>query len=151
MSRFQRLPSDHERAAVVIEAQTWLHTRWHHLARVKGVGVDCAQFLVAVYAACGIVPDIDTGYYPPDWHLHRSSERYLDRLLEHAVPVAVPQAGDIAGFRYGRPAISHAGIVIEWPMIIHAYRDEGMVTISDASKGSLAMRLNGFFSPWGSA
>jgi hypothetical protein len=46
------------RAAVVKEALTWLGTPYHHHARVKGVGVDCARLLCAVYEASACVPHI---------------------------------------------------------------------------------------------
>ncbi len=135
------------RAAVVAEARTWLGTPWHHMARVKGGGVDCAQILAAVYHAAGLVPDLDLGYYPPDWHLHQERARFLEALLQHADPLSAgdtPLPGDLAMFRYGRQA-AHGSIIIEWPLILHAYLDEGKVTLSDASRGPLARRLAGFY------
>lgn len=135
------------RIAVVKEALTWQRTPWHHMQRVKGAGVDCAQILVAVYHECGLVPDIDLGYYTADFHLHRGDETYLTKLLDYTREVDTPLPGDIVGFRYGRPRISHAGIVVEWPMIVHAHRGEG-VGLADASKDPLAARLAGFFSFW---
>ena len=36
------------RAAVVAEAIAWLGTPYHHRARIKGVGVDCAQLALGV-------------------------------------------------------------------------------------------------------
>ena len=32
-----------------------------------------------------------------------------------------------------------------WPEVIHAYRKDGMVVLSDASKGELAERFAGFW------
>lgn len=34
-----------QRAAVIAEAESWLSTPYHHEARIKGHGVDCAQIL----------------------------------------------------------------------------------------------------------
>lgn len=65
--------TDTMRRAVVAEALTWLRTPYHHAARIKGVGVDCAQFLIAVYAATGLIDDFTPDRYPPDWHLHRTA------------------------------------------------------------------------------
>jgi hypothetical protein len=66
-----------ERQAVVAEARAWLGTPWHHEARVKGAGVDCGQFLAAVFEACGLVEHVEVEPYPQDWALHRGEERFL--------------------------------------------------------------------------
>lgn len=134
------------RDRVVAEARDWLGTPWHHMARVKHGGVDCAQFLCAVFEASGLTPHIDLGYYPMDWHLHNDRPRFLEILAQHAEPVADAEAalpGDVAMFRFGRHA-AHGAIVVGWPLIIHAYRDERMVTLSDArAHQGLAARLAG--------
>ena len=113
------------RAAVVAEALTWLGTPYHHHARIKGVGVDCAQILLAVYA--GLIPELDPGLYPPDWHLHRSEERSIEWLKAAgavqtsglwSVRGALP--GDVALFQFGR-CFSHAGIVLDDERVVHAY------------------------------
>ena len=114
---------------VVREAYKWLGTPYHHHARVQGSGVDCAQFVIAVYEDCGILKkgEIRTGYYSPEWHLHRSEEIYLNWIKRYCVKVSVCAAlpGDIAVFQYGR-CVSHAGIVTNWPYIIHAYIGVGV-------------------------
>lgn len=43
------------RAQVVAEARSWLGTPWVHQHQVKGVAVDCAQHVIAVGQACGLV------------------------------------------------------------------------------------------------
>lgn len=112
------------RAAVVKEALTWLGTPYHHHARVKGVGVDCAQLLCAVYEACGCVPHIDPGNYAHDWHLHRGEEVFIGWLEKAgAREVQTPTRGDVAVFRYGR-AYSHGAIVVGATgrvAVLHAY------------------------------
>jgi cell wall-associated NlpC family hydrolase len=101
------------RAAVVAEAQAWLGTPFHHQGRVKGSGVDCAMLLAEVYQRCGLVPYVDPGYYPPDWHLHRDAERYLEKLMPYARELAgAPAPGDVAVFQFGR-TFSHGAIVID--------------------------------------
>lgn len=135
-----------ERDAIVAEARSWLRTPWHHMARCKGAGVDCAQLLVAVYASVGLVPaDIGTEYYPPDWHLHRDEPRFLAELRKYSDPVGAALPGDVAMFKYGRHA-AHGAIVVEWPMIVHAFLAEGQVSLSDAQahKG-LEERFAGFW------
>jgi cell wall-associated NlpC family hydrolase len=128
---------------VVIEALTWLNTPYHHQGRVKGAGTDCAMILCEVYEACGLVPHIDPRPYPPDWHLHRSEERYLRWIEDYADKVDEPLPGDVALYQFGR-TISHGAIVVEWPTIIHAYRGEGVV-LADGTQGALAGRLAGFW------
>lgn len=125
------------------EAQTWLGTPYHHQGRVKGKGVDCGMLLCEVYQAVGLIPFIDPRPYPSDWHLHQMEQKYLAWVSEYADKVEQPQAGDIVLYHFGK-CISHAGIVIEWPMIIHAYNGQGCV-LSDGTKGKLCSRLAGFW------
>ena len=130
------------------EALTWLNTPYHHMANLRGVGVDCAMFLVEVFKQLGAVPvDLDPRPYPHDWHMHRGEERYLAWLDKYAdrVPADQVQPGDVVTFKFGR-CVSHAGIVIDWPLIIHAYRDNDVVILSDVSRSDALMeRLEIFF------
>jgi hypothetical protein len=34
-----------------------------------------------------LIPPIAVDHYPPDWHLHRDVERYLDVVTAHAAEV----------------------------------------------------------------
>lgn len=134
MCPFQKPSTEALRAAVVAEAETWLRTPYHHRAQVKGGGVDCAQILVEVYAAVGLIDWFDTGEYPADYMLHRDEERYLYWLEQHGRRVETPQPGDVVVWRFGR-TFSHGAIVVEWPRVIHAYRKAGMVTRGDGENG----------------
>lgn len=136
-----------QRAAVVVEACTWLGTPYVHQAKVKGAGVDCGQLLVAVYSAAGVVEPFETGYYPADWMLHRDEEKYLGWVRKFAKETNDPQPGDIAVWRFGR-CISHGAIVLDWPIVIHAYKLERMCVIGDASKGEFEKRTPMFFTVW---
>lgn len=140
-------PGNHTeaRAAIVAEAARWLGTPWHHKARVQGAGVDCIQFLVAVYHACGLIPEIDTGDYPRDWMLHRGEELLLDGLSEYAEEIeAPPLPGDIVVYRFGK-CYSHAGIVCGDGEIVHAYLEEGAVVRGSPDGGRLAGRVRKYF------
>ena len=140
--------SQQQRAAVLAEANSWLGTSYHHKAAIKGAGVDCAMILIEVYAAAGVVPHFDVGDYPPDWMMHRSEERYLGWVEQHAHVVDTPKPGDIVVFKMGR-CFSHAGIVVDYPNIIHAYRPAGSVVLDDLSINSdLAAREVKFYSLW---
>lgn len=110
------------RTAIVAEARSWVGTPYHHHGRVKGVGVDCAQILLAVYAdALGLAPSFDVGQYSTQWHLHRSEEIYLEWLSRAgARQVDEPQPGDIAMFQFGR-TFSHSAIHTGDGLVVHAY------------------------------
>lgn len=135
------------RRAIIAEAETWLRTPYHHAAAVKGGGVDCAQILIEVYAAIGMIERPDVGYYPSDWMLHRSEERYLAWIEKYCRQVSAPEMGDIALYQYGR-CFSHGAIVVDYPRIIHAHRDEGCC-YADASQGVLMGREVRFYSLFG--
>lgn len=124
--------TDTMRRAVVAEALTWLRTPYHHAARIKGVGVDCAQFLIAVYAATGLIDDFTPDRYPPDWHLHRTAERFLSLVLDRARPTDDPGPGDVVLMRFGR-AFSHGGVVVGDGHIVHAFLGRG-VELADLSE-----------------
>lgn len=139
------------RMKVVLEAFSWIGTPYHHKGRIKQVGVDCGQILAAVYEAAGVIPDPQVPEdYPPDWHLHRGEERYLATVEQYARKVEVPKPGDIALFRFGR-CMSHGGIVIKWPWIIHSHLGIGVVMDDAELNQELSSRFMGFWSPWGGA
>jgi len=100
--------------SAVEEARAWIGTPFHHGARVLGAGVDCGQLLAAVYQ-----PHLPVTEYPPDWWQHGDQEILLEQVLAYADEVEAPQPGDVALWKFGR-CWSHAGIVVDWPVCIHA-------------------------------
>lgn len=128
-----------QRQAILAAARSWLRTPWHHRARVKGAGVDCAQYPIAVYAEAGHIEAFDTGEYPPDWMMHRSEERFLDIVRRYADQVDSPLPGDLVVYLVGR-CFSHGAIVVEWPSIIHASNRDRNVCYADGTQGWLAGR-----------
>ncbi len=136
------------RAQVVAEALTWLRTPYHHRGTIKGVGVDCAQFPMRVYATCGLIEPFDTGDYPPDWHLHRSEERYLAAVSSRARQVDPSDVGpgDFVVFRLGR-CYAHGAIVVDWPRVIHAVVD-ACVMLDEATSAQLFERRIKAFTLW---
>jgi len=136
--------SQKQRHDIIEEARTWLGTPWHHAARIKGVGVDCVNFIVGVYSACGLMPAITLDYYPRDWNLHRDEPRFIRGLKEYADEIDSPLKGDIVMFNFGRHA-AHGAIFIEDGLIIHSYLKDGRVTISETNGNSLGGRLAGYY------
>jgi cell wall-associated NlpC family hydrolase len=144
-----------QRAAVIAEDKSWLKTPHHNGARLKGVGVDCGQFPIAVYSAIGLMPAINPGRYSAQFHLSHDDEWYLKLAQQHGKelpPGQTPKPGDFALYKIGR-VFSHGAIVINWPHIIHAYIHVG-VTLDHADKGWKAVQKNGrprevkFFTLW---
>jgi cell wall-associated NlpC family hydrolase len=105
---------------VIQEAKTWIGTPYRKNARIKGVGVDCSMLLAEVYERAGAIEHIDP-IYAADWHLHHNEEKYIDWLLSLGYEIdSKPQPGDVVVWRFGR-TFSHGAIVVEWPIVIHAY------------------------------
>ena len=148
------------RRQVVEEALSWIGTPYVSNGAVKGRrgGVDCARFPLAVYQAVGLVPrDFDPPHYSPQWHIHRSEEKYMAAVLGFAHEVAppperAPLPGDFVLFKIAL-AFAHGAIVVEWPRIIHAVAN-AMVVPEDVSRNVIGKRAlwrvpKHFFSLWG--
>jgi len=140
-----------QRRAVVAEALSWVNTPYHHEGRVKGQGVDCAMLVADVFNRCGLVPFVDPRPYSAQFHLNSSDQKYLSWLAQYgrAVP-APPLPGDLVCFKIGR-CVSHVGIVISWPQIVHSYASAGICLLEDVScvnflwyRVDSFLRLNGW-------
>lgn len=132
------------RSLVVTAARSWTGTPYHHMGRVKHVGVDCGQIIIASFEEAGLCRVEDPGMYTCDWHLHRDEDRYLALVEQHLVrapgceteqssaerikgdPFFAVGPGSVLVWRIGR-TFSHGGIVTKWPFFIHASLPAGMV------------------------
>ena len=132
MPPFLFLMTPEKRNEIIRAAREWLGTPYHHRARVKKAGADCAMFPLAVYQECGVIPaDFRPPAYQMQWHLHRGEEMYLETIAPYVNEKAsTPLPADFVIFKFGR-AFSHGAIVVEWPLIIHSYIPHG-VLLSDA-------------------
>jgi cell wall-associated NlpC family hydrolase len=113
------------RAVIVAEAKSFLLTPYHHHATIKGAGVDCLTLITCVAENVGL-GKFELPPYSAQFGQNRDEETYLRGLQKHCREVNVPQAGDIAIYKFGR-VFSHAAIVINWPTIIHANSRCGVV------------------------
>ncbi len=141
-----------QRSAVVAAARSWIGTPYHNCADIKGAGVDCGMLLVRVFVDSGLVEPFEPRPYPPDWHLHRSEEKYLGFVFDRAHQVAKAGPGDVAVFRFGR-CYSHGGIVtVAAPLtIVHAYHPaRGVIedVVGRDARLSAPAREPRFFSIW---
>lgn len=140
------------RAAIVAEALTWEGTPYQSHARIKGVGVDCAQLPAAVYEAVGLIGAVRPSY-PADWMMHRDEERFLSFVLPHAREITEAEAkpGDLVIWKFGR-TFSHSGILIDPPVVLHAVIRGQAVIRGDMSRDvDLVERPRRFFSLFGNA
>lgn len=142
------------RARVAAEAMTWLDTPWHHMAGLKGVGVDCAHFVAAVYEAAGVIADPHIAPYGPQWFLNSGQELFLPYVERAGAREIAPETagrGDLVLYRVGR-AWAHGAIVLDWPgRIIHAHQRWGCVALSGAADDFLLDRPVRAFTFWGHA
>ena len=142
---------EQQRQSVIDEAMTWLRTPHHNMSRLKGVGVDCGQFPIAVYSACGLMPDIKPERYAHDFHLHQNKEWYLSLAQSNGREFSgPPKKGDFVLYKIGR-VFSHGAIVVEWPDVIHAAVGIGVI-LDKGNQGFLASRhikAVKFFTLWG--
>lgn len=127
------MPSQAEqRAAIVREAMSWWKTPYHHHGRIKGPGggVDCLMLLVEVFERTGFAANVEPGFYPHDWHLHHTQERYVEGLATYVRQLGEgerPQPGDIGLWRFGL-TFSHGGIVVDdGPMVLHSLIRRGVI------------------------
>jgi cell wall-associated NlpC family hydrolase len=149
-----------QRAAVIAEAHTWLHTPFRHASRIKGRrgGVDCGQILAGVYENSGVVAHVTTPDYQMQWALHRYQELYLAELLKYTREITESEVlpADIVVYKVAHCYAHGAILLAPWPgLIIHAINGLG-IQYSDASKEgflrSVTKRAGAvpcrFFSPW---
>jgi len=130
---------DERRGLLVQSAYRWLGTPYHHRARIHGVGVDCAQLLIAVYAEAGVIDAFEPEDYPMDWMLHREEERFIATIRAcGGVRTNNPRPGDVALWRFGR-CYAHGGILVGDGLVIHARNPMG-VLLSGINEGELARR-----------
>lgn len=121
--------SDDDRTRIMSVARSWEGTPFHDDAKLKDIGVDCAQFVASVYVEAGIVPPFEVPRYQSQWFLHRAEELLMNFVLQYAREIDETEArsGDLVLYRIGR-AYAHAAIIIAWPEeIIHAHKLSGMV------------------------
>lgn len=148
------------RRLVVEEALSWVGTPYRSNAMIKGRqggGTDCVMLLIAVYSKFGLLPGyVDPRPYPPEWHIHRNEERYMNEVMRLSTevpgpPQRQPLPADVVMFKIGR-VFAHGAIVADWPRVIHAIGND-VVLLQDVSKNiigkrALAIVPQRFFTLW---
>lgn len=128
---------EEQRARVVAEAKSWLGTPYRQHGASKGASIDCAMLLVRCWVDAGVFKPFDPRPYPPEWHMHKSEERYLGWMEALSCEVQTPRAGDIVLYRFGM-CFSHGGVMISPTRLVHASAFEHDCTFSDLTDVQLA-------------
>lgn len=115
---------------IINEAKSWKNTKWMHGVALKGYGVDCVQFIVALAKTFGWLPEgYKTLKYNRDFALHNSDSILLEEIENYCVKVEDDfRIGDILIFNFGKCG-NHAGIYIGDERMIHAHIKRGVEEI----------------------
>ena len=114
------------RAQVVAEARTWIGTRWHHQASIKGVGSDCIGLVAGVARTLGIVGGDEFAVDPAvrGYGREPDPDMLLAACARYLEPVHLPevQLGDILLLRFSSEPQHFALISQRNPdYMLHAY------------------------------
>jgi cell wall-associated NlpC family hydrolase len=137
------------RAAIVVEALSWVGTPFKNMSDIKGPngGIDCAMLQVRCYVDTGRIPPIDPRPYSSQFHLHKSEEEYL-RIMKDigGVEVEKPRLSDCLVYHFGR-VFSHGGILINSLQIVHAFTKSGICQVSNLDEEDLMWIAQGWKRP----
>jgi cell wall-associated NlpC family hydrolase len=106
---------EQKRAGIAAEALTWVGTPFRHQGSLKGVGVDCGNFIAGVALNCGLPKVVD---WTNDYQRQTSSD-VLEKLLTDGLDLldgdAALRQGDVLAFHDGRQTRQprHLAIVVE--------------------------------------
>jgi cell wall-associated NlpC family hydrolase len=137
-----------ERQYVVAEAISWVEARTPYVphAQLKGLGCDCATFILCVYRQVGLIPEIDPGNYAIDAHLHTETTEYADTILRFAdeITEAEVQPGDLVLWLTAK-AYAHGGIAVDFPTVIHSMMKHGVIYSNSNVDNFFQRRKRRFF------
>ena len=121
------------RQLIVDEAESWIGTPYIKRGTIKGVGVDCGMLSYMVYKKFNLVPDLEGNLPTLDdgWFCNTYDQRYARLVERYWRKLVVGQAraekkpeylhGNLALVKtHGSLVYNHAGIIIDWPKVIHA-------------------------------
>lgn len=113
---------------IVAQARTWLHTPFHHQARLKGKGCDCLGLVIGVVGELGLTDACGNklcGYDEIAYSKQPDGAYLLSKLagLLAEIPAGQAAPGDLALFAVnGNP--QHLAIITDFDSglgIIHCY------------------------------
>lgn len=144
------------RTAIASEAKTWPPTPYHPNGNLKGVGVNCAQFLFGVAMNAGVLPP---GAQPPrKFTAQLAAKTKEERLVAYIeayggkeIAESAVKTGDIVFYRVAGEH-GHTAIVLDWPNVVHAMPINGcqMGLVNEGQLGAKARRYFTLWNPAGS-
>jgi cell wall-associated NlpC family hydrolase len=134
------------RDIVVAIAREWVRTPFVWGGRVKSACADCT-FVAKVYEEAGVVEPVEIPDYTPQSTINGYGGGLYDTILARVAKgqVETPLPGDLALFEMAKGRC-HAGVVIDWPLIVHADIAARFVVMADASQ--MSARSWRFFTFW---
>lgn len=122
----QMVNEDEGRQIIIATAKSFLRTKYHHMGRRRGVGIDCATLILECAIAAGIVPaDEQLPHYPFQWCMNGSTESLINFIKRFCPEFdGPPKPASLVVWQMGR-TFSHGAIVVDWPKCIHANVQSG--------------------------
>lgn len=112
------------RSAIVVEARSWIGTRYRHQGSLKGVGCDCLGLVRGVWRNCiGAEPELPPPY-APDWAEAHGEETLVQAAMRHLTEIKSGDigAGDVLLFRWRKGFVAkHVAIASGEGTMIHAH------------------------------
>ncbi len=114
-------------------AREWVKTPFVWNGRIKGACADCT-FVAKVYEEAGVVEPVAIPDYTPQAAVTGFGGSVYDAILARVAKreVEVPMPGDLAMFEMAKGRC-HSGIVLDWPLIVHADATAKFVIYADAN------------------
>lgn len=115
--------------AILREARRWLGTPYQHQAQLIGHGVDCAQLVIAVGLALGLLDDDARG--ETQYGRLPNPKRAADAVARHLRRIEEPRPGDVLFIEWRPNVPTHLAFLAAapagYPTMIHACGDSGRV------------------------
>ena len=107
-------------------SRSWIGTKYHHQASVKGVGCDCLGLIRGVYREFYGREPVKPPPYSKAWGDTDGRELMLEAAHEHLIYIGGRSSylipGDVLIFRMKRRSVAkHAGIFVGNNRMIHAF------------------------------
>lgn len=126
-----------ERRTVVAAALMWLGTPFVMNAAVRGSGVDCLRLIYRAHVEAGLIEDLGHDPWPHisvQWSQHQTRELLVEFVEQHAKAVynREPLPADIVLIKRQEDlCYAHAGLVVDWPKVLHVMDQDQGVRLTD--------------------
>lgn len=124
-------------------AEEWLAAKvpYRHRGYLR-MGCDCTGLIIGCLREMGYLKQYILRKYPRDWNLHAGAGDYIQEEISRVadkVPNIAPQRGDIVLMRFGN-CVAHAGIMLDFPVFVHALKSNGQVSAGVMNKSPWCAR-----------